>query len=243
MEFIPLKTRTFLPPKDDLFSLFNTSLPQLQEKDILVITSKIIAIHQGRCVKITESAKNGPPEMKINLIKKEADAYDPNNPHALTIKDRTLIPYAGIDRSNGNGYYILWPNDPTNTAKNIWQYLTNKYSLKELGIIISDSCLLPFRLGVTGISIGFYGFHPLRPYSGKKDVFNKNINKAVNSDLIDSFTATAVALMGEGGEKTPFLIIRNTNIFEFTDKDTYEELFITEDRDLFSPLLKSYKKS
>ena len=31
---------------------------------------------------------------------------------SLTIKDHLLIPMAGVDESNGNGTYILWPRAP-----------------------------------------------------------------------------------------------------------------------------------
>lgn len=237
MDFIPIKTRVFIPPKDDIYDLLDSSLTSLQEKDILVIASKIISIHQGKCIKITQKSKSGPPPMKIELIKKEADSYLKTNPHGLTVKGNTLIPYAGIDRSNGNGYYILWPDQPSFSARKIWEYLTQKYQLKELGIIISDSCLLPMRLGVSGISIGFFGFHPLKTYAGEHDIFGISINACINTDLADSLAATATAVMGEGGEQTPLLLIKGVDLIAFTDKDTWNEILMPAEKDLFIPLL------
>ena len=64
-----IKTRKFLPPKDDLFSFIKESFKglKLEESSVIVVTSKIVAIAQGRCVKITQ--ENNKPE----LIKQEAD--------------------------------------------------------------------------------------------------------------------------------------------------------------------------
>ena len=38
------------------------------------------------------------------------------NSLGLTMKNNILIPGAGIDVSNGNGYYTLWPRNPQKTA-------------------------------------------------------------------------------------------------------------------------------
>jgi len=117
MEFLPLKTRKFLPPQDNLFPFLDEFVPPLKNKDLLFLTSKIVAIAQGRAVPAKSMAQ------KIKLIKTEADAYFPRHPHGLTLKDQTLTPYAGIDRSNANNHYVFWPKDPPEEAKKIWTYL------------------------------------------------------------------------------------------------------------------------
>ncbi|MDR2190987.1 MAG: hypothetical protein LBP53_07675 [Candidatus Peribacteria bacterium] len=143
MQFIPIKTRPFLPPQDNIFSLFNEYLPPLQENDILFITSKILAIHQGRCIPIENISKQA-------LIKQEADqriASDvvPGKDIYLTIKHHTLIPSAGIDESNAKGHYILRPEQLNEDCKQIFTYLCQKFHLNHLGIIITDSTTKPLR--------------------------------------------------------------------------------------------------
>ena len=164
-----IKTRPFIPPKDDLFSLIKESFSDvdLKEKSIIVITSKIVAIWQGRCVKI-DSIKN-----KDDLIKKEADFYldrkkVPKGYIMLTMKDNILIPTAGIDESNGNGYFVLWPKNSFGAAKQIYNFIKKNYRLNNFGVIISDSHCTPSRYGTMGISIAYYGFYPLRDYRGTK---------------------------------------------------------------------------
>jgi dihydrofolate synthase / folylpolyglutamate synthase len=48
------------------------------------------------------------------------------------MKDNTLIPSAGIDESNANGYYILRPKNIQKMTKEIWQYLKKKCKIKKL---------------------------------------------------------------------------------------------------------------
>lgn len=46
MQFIPVRTRLLQAPKDNLFSVFDDYFPQLEDGDMLFISSKILAIHQ-----------------------------------------------------------------------------------------------------------------------------------------------------------------------------------------------------
>src|SRR5688572_13979897 len=126
MKLIKVRTRKFLPPKDNIYKLLQESLPSLKEGDILLITSKVVAIHQGRSIKIT------PKTNKDKLSIKEADWYIerkrvPGGMSMLTIKDHTLLSSAGIDSSNGNGYYILAPKKPHEEAKLIYGFLKRKH--------------------------------------------------------------------------------------------------------------------
>ena len=63
----------------------------------------------------------------------------------LTMKNNILIPTAGIDESNGKGYYILWPKDPYQSAKKIYNFIKQEFKLNNFGIIISDSHCVPLR--------------------------------------------------------------------------------------------------
>ncbi len=238
MEIFPIKTRKINPPKDNLFEVLNNYCPELKEKDILLITSKVVSIHQGRCLP-TKLVKN-----KDNLIKEEADAYiDRNNvpgKHAvLTIKNNTLIPSAGIDESNANQYYILWPNNPQKEAKKIYQHLKKRFSIKNIGVIITDSRTIPLRYGTIGISIGFYGIKPLKNYIGEKDIFGRKL-KMTKSNIVDALAAAGVLVMGEGEEQTPMALIRNANFVKFTNRDNYRELLVPLKKDIYYSLLKNF---
>jgi len=238
-----IKTRALMPPQDDLFSLFRKNFSEfsLKEKSIIVIASKIVSIWQGRCVKI------GSKLNKDDLVKKEADFYldrseVPKGYVMLTVKDNILIPMAGIDESNGNGYFILWPNNPFGAAKEIYNFIKKDYCLNDLGIIIADSHCTPSRLGTTGISIAYYGFYPLRDYRGTKDIFGREM-KMSQSNVADSLAAAAVLVIGEGNEQTPIAVIEDINSIKFQEFDPAisNPLEIDRDDDIYAPLLKAIK--
>lgn len=242
MRFIKVKTRAFLPPRDNIYDLFEKHLPKLKEGDVLFITSKVLAIHQGRCVAIDKNCKN----QKDKLIMRETASFVsrrrlPGHYAILTIKQNTLIPSAGIDSSNANGYFILWPKNINQEAKKICQYLKRKYKIKKLAIIITDSHTTPLRRGTTGISIGFYGLKPVKDLRGKPDIFKQKL-KITRVNVIDAIAAFGVLLMGESNERTPMLILRKAKFITFNTRNNYSQLIMHPKTDIYAPLLKVFKK-
>lgn len=233
MKVKAIKVRKFLPPKDNLWELLS-SIKSIKENSVVAITSKVIAISEGRCVPFKNRDKD-------TLATKEADWYLPRKftPYGLiihTIKNNMFVASAGIDESNGNGFYILWPKDPNASAKKIWNFLRKKFKVKNLGVVITDSHLVPFRKGVIGICIGYFGFKPLKDYIGKEDLFGREF-KMETSNLPDSLATAAVLEMGEGAEQTPLAIITDVPYLEFTS--TFFDFSISPKEDIFSPLFSS----
>lgn len=238
MQIIPIKTRKFLPPKDNLFSLIKENFKKLKprEKSIFVFASKIVAIGQGRCVKIGSVEKD-------KLIKKEADYYLKKGKRIiLTQKNNVLISAAGIDESNGNGYYILWPKKPYQAAQKIYRFIKKQYKLKKFGVLITDSRRTPKRWGTLGIAIGYYGFYPLRDYRDQKDIFGRKF-KYTLANLVDSLAVSALLMMGEGIEQTPIVLIKNVRNIEFKEFNTAKNnlIEIEEKRDIYYPMLKTVR--
>src|SRR4051812_1389342 len=168
---IRVQTRPMLPPRDDLYAVMQAALPPLRDGDVLVVTSKVVAIHQGRCVPMDSVAD------KEVLVEQEADAWIPRASSkygiTLAIKGGTLIASAGIDASNSKDHYVLWPDDPSSAAAEIGRRLKRQHGLGRLGVILSDSHCTPLRRGTTGICIGFYGFEALHDYRGTPDIFGR----------------------------------------------------------------------
>ena len=241
MKFIKVKTRAFLPPKDSVLMELEKRLPRLKEGDVLFIASKILAIEQGRCVQKSESRNQ-----KSKLVQQEADYSLPGymigqSEIILTIKDHTLIPSAGIDESNGDGYLILWPKNTSALCKKICLRLQKKFKIKKLAVVATDSHTTPLRWGTTGVSIGFYGLKPLYDYRGKKDIFNRPL-VYTQANLVDALSAMTVMLMGEGNEKTPAVILRDAAFIQFTNKNLHKNFVIDPKMDLYAPLLKPFWK-
>ncbi len=234
------KTRVLNPPQDDLFQVLNKSIKHLEEKSILVIASKVVSIWQGRTISVSSVDKD-------TLIKKEADFYLPRDftPHGWvmhTLKDNLFIATAGIDLSNGNNYYILWPQNPMQAAEKIRKYLQKKFGLKNLGVLIVDSHSVPLHRGLTGLTLGFAGFEPLQDYRGKKDIFGKTLEVSM-TNIADALASTANVVMGEGAEQTPLAIISDIPFIKFVDKykkprDPYLSFNVPMSEDLFGPFIK-----
>lgn len=235
MRFIPIKTRVFLPPQDDIYDLLRY-VKKMEDGDILVITSKVLGIHQGRCIKIDSKVN------KAQLIKKEAEYFRltrvKQQKFILTIKNHVLALSAGIDESNTNGYYVLLPKNVNRLLKEIWTYLRRKHRIKNLGVIATDSHTFPMRRGTLGIAIGFYGLEPQNDYRREKDIFGRKF-KFTQTDIVDALAVTAVHLMGEGAERTPMTLIKNAKV-KFTTKSTYRKLIMPLKSDIYYPLLKVF---
>lgn len=243
MEIRTVKTRVFLPPKDDLFSLIRESFSRLKlkEKSIIVITSKIVSIWQGRCIE-PETVKD-----KDELIKKEAELYldrdkVPGGYALFTIKNGLIVPTAGIDESNANGYFILWPEKPFSAAKKIYNFIKRNYQMNDFGIIITDSHSGPSRLGITGIAIAYYGFYPLKDYRGCPDIFGREM-KISQVNIPDSLAAAAVFSMGECDEQTPIAIIEDIDAIQFkrSSPEKDDPLIVPMEEDIYAPFLKSVR--
>lgn len=235
ISFIPIKTKKILPPQEDIFPILAKELKgKLCENDVLLITSKILGIHQGNCLPIAGTDKD-------ELIKKEADQcisrdLCPNKNAILTIKDNILIPSAGIDESNSNGYFVKYPQKTQQLLAEIREFLCQKFSIKNLGIIATDSHCVPLRWGMMGISIGFSGLKPFIEKSGTPDIFGRKL-QFTKVNVVDSLSSLGVVMMGEADEQTPLLIIRGANFAEFTDQDFYDDFIVEREDDMFAPLL------
>ncbi len=242
MQIKTYKTHS-ITTKDSIFKIIDAYVPRLKEQSIFVVTSKIVSLCEGSVVKKQDV------NSKETLIQQSADAYldyKSPTPHSirLTIKNNILIPSAGIDESNGNGAYILYPKNIQQSAVSIWEYVRKRDNIQELGVLITDSHTTPMRRGVMGIGLGWCGFKPLYNYIGKPDCFGSPLRFTM-VNILDSLAAAAVLCMGEGNEQTPFAVVTSAPKIEFqsispTDKEV-QELSIPMEEDLYAPLLKNAK--
>lgn len=232
-EFIPVKTRVVLPPKDDILDILDTL--EIKDGDIVFITSKILGIHEGRTRKIGDIEKE-------DLIREESERYlsyanQVGGFHVnLTVNQNVLIPAAGIDESNANGYYVMWPKDIDKTCKEIREYLLRKNRINKLGVVATDSHTTPLRWGVTGITVGLSGVEPLMDIRGKPDLFGRLMH-LTKVNLIDPLASMAVLMMGESDECTPIVILRNYQGIPFNSEASMKDFKISPEEDLYSPLI------
>ncbi len=236
MKVTALKTSLFKKTTSLMEFLKQHTSSLLKEKSILAITSKILSLAEGRVVSKSDTEKT-------QLIKQEAD-YD-LGPVAygchLTIKHGHLLPSAGIDESNSSdGEYILYPENPFSLARQIRHDLKTAFSLKELGVIITDSRTLPLKAGVVGMALSYSGFVGVKNMVGQKDLFGSPL-KMTRINVAEALASSAVLLMGEGAEQKPLAIIKEVPV-QFCEHHNFKESQIPVEKDLYFPMYKHLLK-
>jgi putative folate metabolism gamma-glutamate ligase len=237
MQVTPIKTYPIRPDGTDLFAVLDAHLSSLPERAILAITSKIVALCEGRVVRAGEIDKGV-------LVEQEAEYVLPPTEstygYTLTIRYNLLVPAAGIDESNGDGCYVLWPEDPQRSANAIRHYLVERFSRRKASVIITDRTTRPLRWGVTGVALAHSGFAAVHDYVGQPDVFGRPL-AVTKANVRDALAAAAVLVMGEGRKQTPLAVIDDLPFVTFQERDpTPEELAagaISLEDDLYAPLL------
>jgi coenzyme F420-0:L-glutamate ligase len=194
----------------------------LQDGDILAISSKYAAISEGRVVmmsdvQVTPEAEKIAQRYHMNptivqLVIQEADhIFGGIQGFLLTYKDGILSPNAGLDRSNiPSGYVVLFPKEPYKKAATIRHEIHERLGVT-IGVILTDSWLMPGRMGTSGVALATAGFEPLQDERGKADLFG-NPMQVTQRGIADSLCVCAQMVMGERDEATPIAIIRNSRV-------------------------------
>ncbi len=231
----PLKTSLF-KERDDLIAFITKRIKKVREGSIVVVTSKIVALSEGR------TAPLGTEEDFAKLVKAESDyAIQAAGGWWLTLRDGTIIASAGIDKSNAFGKLILLPRDSYKAARELRFVLSKHYKVRNLGILVTDSRLMPLRAGVVGVALGYAGFKGIRTYIGKKDLMGRKL-KFSKTDVADSLATAAVLTMGEGNEQQPLALIEDAPIVFTKTNPSRKELYINPALDLYRPLLTNLPK-
>ncbi|MCJ7444012.1 MAG: coenzyme F420-0:L-glutamate ligase, partial [Methanotrichaceae archaeon] len=166
----------------------------------------------------------------VQAVLDEADEIILDNPFLLVVtKFGHICVNAGIDQSNvGGNKILLLPENPNASAEKIRQKLS-----KDCAVIITDTCGRPFRCGVAGTAVGCAGIGPLRDWRGELDIFGRPLEVTLEA-IADEIAASSNLLMGEGGDRTPAVVIRGLNY-----PKSGGCLFWPREKDIIRQLLKS----
>lgn len=229
---------------DDIFEILAKSIKSLPERSVVVIASKIFSLCENRIIeKIT-----GTRDEKHKLVKQEAKYYlDPHDSKydiMLTIKGNWMFANAGIDESNSENQYSLWPKDPQKSVNSTWSFFRHHFHLKQVGVVMSDSKSFPLNWGVIGHGIAHCGFKTLKSYIGKVDLFGRAM-KMEQVNMVQGITAAAVLEMGEGAEQTPIAVVSDIKDITFQSRPPttleLKSLKINLEDDVYAPLLTAVK--
>jgi coenzyme F420-0:L-glutamate ligase len=229
MRLYAVKTRT-VKTGDDLVDVILASLREhnlkLEDNDVLAVTSKIVAIAEGRMAKLSDvkpSDKADELAKKFSLqpefaelVFQEADRiYGGVKKAVLTLKNKTLTANSGIDNKNApKDYVVLWPSNPKKSAEHIRAEIRRKTGTK-IAVLVVDSGLIPLRRGTTGLTLAVAGFKPVRDCRGEMDIYGKPLVITQHA-IADDLASAAHLLMSEAAEKTPIVLIKEAPV-DFDD--------------------------
>jgi coenzyme F420-0:L-glutamate ligase len=202
---------------------------ELEDGDIIAITSKVVSVVQNRLVRyntIVPSEKARELASRYNLepgfielVLRESDKiYGGVYRALLTSKDGILFANAGIDHKNvPEGIAVLLPENSDKVADEIRREIKERVG-KNIGVIITDSRTVPLRMGTIGVAVGVSGFNPIRDCREKLDFYGKPL-LITRMALADDLASAAHIVMGEITERIPIVLIRGAPV-EFDETAT-----------------------
>ena len=217
----PVRTAA-MGAKFDLVALIRKKLGKaLKDGDVLVLSSKFVAVSEGRVVKLggvrvgekarlLASGHRMDPRLCELIIRESDDVLGGIPGFLLTIKNGLLTPNAGIDKSNvKHGAVVLYPRRPEESARMLREALQFSPGVS-VGVIICDSRLSPTRRGTMGVAIAASGIEAIVDMRGRRDLFG-NVLRVTSQGVADDLSSAAEVLMGESDEATPMVLVRGVN--------------------------------
>jgi coenzyme F420-0:L-glutamate ligase / coenzyme F420-1:gamma-L-glutamate ligase len=190
----------------------------LRTGDVMVVSSKFVAISEGRVVKLESvvpssyaaelSAQyNIPPQLCELIVRESDEILGGVVGFILASKEGMLSPNAGIDRSNIElGRAVLYPRNPLESATAVVESMKFRRGIR-IAVVICDSRLMPTRRGTTGVALASSGLDAVLDLRGKGDLFG-NILRVTSQAIADDLCSAAQLVMGESDEATPFVVVR-----------------------------------
>lgn len=233
MEIIPIH----LERESSRFDIYekivkNNQGISIEDFDVLVISSKYLAIGEDRIKKLSDVNPSQEavlmakkyhidPKMMELIIRESDEIFGGLYGFVLTSVQNILAPNAGIDKSNiPTDHVVLYPKHPYESVET----LRNKFLIdcgKKIGIVLSDSRILPMRKGTTGVALACSGFEPVIDLKGTKDLFG-NVLKYTSQNIADCLASIGTMIMGESDASTPVIILRGLKI-KFTNRPISSE--------------------
>lgn len=234
-----------LPGTDLAGAIFDAALAAgipLADRDILVVTSKVVSKAEGRVVDLAtvevspfarQYAERWEKEPAvIELVLREARRVVRQVGPVLITETRHgfVCANSGVDQSSsgGHGRAVLLPVDPDASARTIRTGL--KARGVDVAVIVSDTFGRPWREGQTDVAIGIAGMHPMTSYIGQVDPHGHEFR--VQALCTADELAGAAELVKGNISRVPAAVIRG---FPWeTDEEATMQLIIREpERDLF----------
>ncbi|MFL5627887.1 MAG: coenzyme F420-0:L-glutamate ligase [Ktedonobacteraceae bacterium] len=227
LRIIPVTGIGEISPGIDLGDVIYTALQgqqlELQRRDILVVTQKIVSKAEGRLVDLSEIQPSPFASIVAGQSKKDARHIEVvlresrrvvRMDHGVLITETNhgfICANSGVDESNvkGSDELTLLPQDPDHSARLLrsrLKELARKDSAFDLAVIISDTWGRPWRNGQVNMAIGVAGMETIVDYRGQRDPYGYELQASAIA-VADELAAAAELVMGKI-DRIPVALIR-----------------------------------
>jgi len=191
---------------------------QLESGNVLVISSKFVAISEGRVVSLATVKKTEyalklsrmyglSPELCELVIRESDEIIGGVTGFILAVKDGLLTPNAGIDKSNiEHGKVVLYPRNALESAEILVEAMKFRHGVK-IGVVVADSRLMPTRRGTVGVAVSAAGIEAILDLRGRPDLFG-NVLRVTSQAIADDLCSGAQILMGEADDGVPVVLVK-----------------------------------
>lgn len=199
-------------PGDDLVAeilgaVTSTSWPDgsmgLQDGDIVVVTSKVVAKAEGRIV----AAASRDEVIDLDTVRVIATKQTPRGSVRVVETPQGLVmAAAGVDASNiDDGHVVRLPEDSDASARRLRAGLQEATG-RRLGVVITDTMGRPWRLGLTDVAIGAAGIVVLDDHTGRADSYGRTLEMTMVA-VADEISAATDLVKGKSRDR-PVAVIR-----------------------------------
>jgi coenzyme F420-0:L-glutamate ligase/coenzyme F420-1:gamma-L-glutamate ligase len=232
-------------PGDDVAGMIAAAAREaggLQERDVLVVTQKIVSKAEGRIVDLAGVRPSAFAQQIAAAWEKDARQVEVvlgeskrivRMGHGVMICETHhgfICANAGVDASNveRTGTVCLLPVDPDASALRIHEQMRAEFGV-HAAVIVSDSFGRPWREGIVNFAIGCAGMAPQLDYTGQRDPAGYEL-RVTSMAVVDELAAAAELVHGKLA-RMPVAVIRGAEYV--AGEGTVRSLIRDAERDLF----------
>jgi len=198
LEILPVTGMPDLRPGDDLVAAVADAAPQLQDGDVLVVTSKVVSKIEGRLITLPTADADLREQARREAVDEESVRVVATRGNLRIVQNRLglVLAAAGVDVSNvARNELALLPVDPDASAARLREGLRAKLGV-DVAVIVSDSMGRPWRTGITDAAIGVAGLSAVFDARGQLDAHG-NLLEVTQVAVADEIAAAADLVKGK----------------------------------------------
>lgn len=210
LEIMPVVGIGEIAPGDDLARHIVEAITaagwKLQDRDIVVVTHKVVSKQEGRIVEIPdeETYRSLVEGEAVRIVRRRGDLVITQTKHGF------ICANAAVDRSNvAEGFAILLPVDPDRSAHRL-RTLIEQMTGVSVGVVITDTFGRPWRRGLVDVAIGVSGIPAIVDLRGTFDAHGNELN-VTEIAVVDEIAAAADLVMGKASQ-IPVAVVRGLDL-------------------------------